>query len=324
MSDPVFSIITPTFRRPLLLKRNIISVRNQTFENYEQIIIDDADDKETERIVAGFNDERIIFLRHESGKGAAASYNTGIKASRGKFIVFLDDDDEYLPISLEKMHKRISQSGPDIGFIISGFSKVRDKGNGEEIVSSTIWPDHFSEKGEGLVAATSIGNGYGVCIKRECIDEIGLYDETIISGQDTDFLFRLAQNFDFGTIPEVLVKIHQHDYPQLTSDQNYLIRIESREKIIDRYGDFIKQFPALYYTHYKSYADLCYNYKLRQKGRKAMFAIIKNSSFRLLNFTDLFLYEITGKDTFTNCSKGIPRRIVRHLKNYFNLITGRK
>ena len=84
MSTPVFSIITPTFRRPLLLKRNILSVKNQTFENYEHIIIDDANDSETASIINEFEDKRIIFHQHETPKGAAGSYNTGIKLSRGQ------------------------------------------------------------------------------------------------------------------------------------------------------------------------------------------------------------------------------------------------
>jgi glycosyltransferase involved in cell wall biosynthesis len=298
MSKPVFSIITPTFRRPLLLKRNIKSVMNQTFEDYEHIIIDDACDKETFDVVTEFKDKRILFHQHKISKGAAGSYNTGIKLSGGQFILFLDDDDEYLPYFLKKIHDRFSQTGPKLGFVWAGISRIKDMDSGEIFLSSLTWPAQFSTKEQGLVAATSIGNGFGICVRKECIDIIGLYDESLIVGEDTDFLFRLAQNFYFETIPEILVKIHQHDGTQLTSDQNFISRAEGKEKVLGRYRDLLMQYPALYYIHHKSYADLCYKFKLKRKGRKTMLSIIKNTQFRILNFTDLLFYELFGKDTY--------------------------
>jgi glycosyltransferase involved in cell wall biosynthesis len=314
MSVPYFSIITPTCKRPLLLKRNIQSVRNQTFENYEHIIIDDANDRETGELVSGINDTRIIFHQHSSPAGAAGSYNIGIKMSAGDCILFLDDDDEFLPDFLVKMHARFSQSALNVGFIWTGISRIKDVDSGEEFLTSRIWPSRFKSKEEGLVAATSIGNGFGVAVRRKCIETIGLYDESLAVCEDTDFLFRLAQNFDFETIPEVLVKIHQHANPQLNSDRNFQVRVEAREKVLNRYNDFLKLYPELYYVHYKSYADLCYKFKLRLKGRKAMLSIIKNTTFRILNFMDLFFYELSGKDSVSFYLGSILNKLVRLLK----------
>lgn len=314
MTAPVFSIITPTFRRPLLLKRNILSVKNQTFENYEHIIIDDANDQDTAFTVNEFNDEKIVFHQHLTNKGAAGSYNTGIKASRGRFILFLDDDDEYLPCFLKKVHDRFLHSSQNIGFIWTGISRIKDTVTGEKLLFSLIWPSRFLTKVEGLVAATSIGNGFGVCVRKDCFETIGIYDESLTVCEDTDLLFRLAQNFDFETIPEVLVKIHQHGNTQLTSDNNYLSRAEGKEIILNRYHDFIAQSPELYYAHYKAYADLCYKSGLKRKGRKSMFSIIRKTPLKILNFTDLLSYEVTGKET-TNTYCGIKlRTIVRFLK----------
>jgi glycosyltransferase involved in cell wall biosynthesis len=314
MPVPYFSIITPTCKRPLLLKRNIQSVRNQTFGNYEHIIIDDANDRETGELVSGINDSRIIFRRHSSPAGAAGSYNTGIKMSSGECILFLDDDDEFLPEFLEKMHDRFSQAALNTGFIWTGISRVKDVDSVEEFITSRIWPSIFKSKEEGLVAATSIGNGFGVAVRRKCIEAIGLYDESLAVCEDTDFLFRLAQNFDSETIPEVLVKIHQHGNPQLNSDRNFQARIECREKVLNRYKGLLKSYPKLYYVHYKSYADLCYKFKFRLKGRNAMLSIIKNSPFRVLNFMDLLLYELTGKDTVSFYVGSKLNKVVRYFK----------
>lgn len=314
MTAPAFSIITPTFRRPLLLKRNILSVKNQTFENYEHIIIDDANDQETALIVNEFADERTVFLQNLTNKGAAGSYNTGIKTSRGQFILFLDDDDEYLPCFLKKVHDFFLHSSQNIGFIWTGISRIKDTVSGEKLLFSLIWPSRFSTKGEGWVAATSIGNGFGVCVRKDCFETIGIFDESLTVGEDTDLLFRLAQNFDFETIPEVLVKIHQHGTKQLTSDNNYLSRVEGKEIVLNRYHDFIAQSPELYFAHYKAYAELCYKSGFKKKGRKVMLSIIRKTPFKILNFTDLLSYEVTGKDTLnTYCGINL-KRIVRSLK----------
>ncbi len=315
MSTPVFSIITPTYRRPLLLKRNILSVKNQTFENYEHIIIDDANDPDTSSLVNEFEDVRIIFHQHKTSKGAAGSYNTGIKLARGRFLLFLDDDDEFLPCLLKKTHERFLNSGPDLGFLWTGISRVRDTESGETFLFSLVWPSSFSTKEEGLVAATSIGNGFGLCVKRNCIDKVGLYDESIIFGQDTDYMFRLARNFEFGTIPEVLVKIHQHDWSQLTDKSNDRIRLELRERILLKNLDLLLKFPKLYYTHYMVVVDSSYKLKLKQKGRKAICSIINKTPVKALNFTDLFFYELFGINTKDYYSKSILLKIVRFMRS---------
>jgi glycosyltransferase involved in cell wall biosynthesis len=311
---PVFSIITPTCRRPLLLKRTINSVIRQTFQDFEHIIVDDANDQETVNLINEYRDERIVSLKHTSPRGAAGGYNSGIKISKGRFILFLDDDDEYLPSFLEKIYNHFSQADKKVGFIWTGISRIKDTDTGESLLYSIVWPTRFTSKEQGLIAATSIGNGYGVCIRRECIDIIGLYDESIITGQDTDFLFRLARRFDFETIPEVLVKIHQHSYSQLTGKNNNLLRLELLEKILNKNQDLLSLFPKLYNIHYNAVARLYYNLKLKQKGRKSMFSIIKNNPFHILNYTDLFFYEWCGKDSFSFYNLSRIKKIIQFMK----------
>jgi glycosyltransferase involved in cell wall biosynthesis len=317
MSDinkPVFSIITPTYRRPLLLKRAIISVINQTFGNYEHIIIDDGNDPESELLVNGFEDKRIIFRQHQSPRGAAGGYNTGINLSNGEFILFLDDDDEYLPTFLDKMYNHFSHSDPNVGFVWAGISRIRDTISGEEVIDSQVWPSRFPTKELGMVEATSIGNNVGVCVRKWCIDAIGLYDESIIMGHDTDFLFRLARKFDFETVPEILVKIHFHGHSQLTNKKNNLVRLELREKILKNHQDLLKEFPKLYHVHYRTVVNLCYSLNLRQKGRKTLLSIIKNTPLNILHYTDLLTYELFGKDTLSLYYDSWLRKFLHILK----------
>jgi glycosyltransferase involved in cell wall biosynthesis len=313
-----FSIITPTCRRPELLRRSIQSVLNQTFTDFELIIVDDANDTETSELVKSFGDKRIIFSQHTKPLGAAGGYNSGIEIAGGKFILFLDDDDEYYPQMLEKVHEYFTKGGKDIGFIWTGILKVTDSVSGEKPLYSKIWPPHFSTKEQGLIAATTIGNGYGLCVRKECVEATGLYDVSLIMGQDADYLFRLVRNFEFETIPEVLVKIHQHEYSQLTNAGNNLKRLELREKILQKHSDLLLKYPGLYFIHYKHVVDLCYNLKLKKKGRKTLHSVIRNTPFRISNFTDLFFYEITGKGTSDFYYNSIFRRLFRFLNRELN------
>jgi glycosyltransferase involved in cell wall biosynthesis len=322
--QPVFSIITPTCRRPQLLKRTIYSVIKQTFSDFEHIIIDDANDRDTESLVNEIGDKRISFYQNNNSKGAAGSYNSGIKISKGRFILFLDDDDEYLPSFLEKMYNHFCHCGKNIGFIWSGISRIKDTVSGEEVILSRIWPSKFLTKEQGLVEATSIGNGFGVCIRKECIDIIGIYDESLIMGQDTDFLFRLAAKFEFETVPEVLVLIHQHGSSQLTNEKNNSARLEFKEKILNKHSHLLEEFPQLYYVHYKAVVSLCYNLKLKQKGRKRMLSIIKNNPFRISNFTDLLSYELFGKDTLSLLYESRLGKFVHFLKGKYLKLSSKK
>lgn len=318
MNNPVFSIITATYKRPKLLERAIRSVIAQTFCNYEHIIIDDANEAVTENLVRDFKDPRIVFLKHKKQQGAGASYNTGIKFSRGKFIIVLGDDDELFPPFLEKMQEQFSNGNENIDFIWTGIVRVKDMHlGGEEALMTQTWPARFKNKEKGLAAATSIGNGFGLCVKRECIEAIGLYDENLKFGQDTEFLFRLAKKFEFRTIPEVLVKIHNNNnYHQLTNSQNNIVRLKLYKKILWNHKDFLALHPWVYCIHYQRVVDLSYKLGLRIKGRKALMSIIEKKPLKLINYADLLFYELVGKNTMTVYSQSLTKKILHSLKIY--------
>ena len=108
--DITVSAIIPTYNRANIVIRAIQSVLNQTYQNFELLVIDDGSQDNTEEIVTGIHDNRIKYIRHEKNKGVAAARNTGIEAAKGEFIAFLDSDDEWLPNKLKRIRVRISLS----------------------------------------------------------------------------------------------------------------------------------------------------------------------------------------------------------------------
>lgn len=306
-TDPIFSIITPTYNRPELLKRAVQSVIDQSFPYYEHIIIDDGSVSDIFNLIREFSDPRIIFLKQDLNNGSSFSYNTGIKKSRGKYLLFLDDDDEYMPQFLERVYKSFSESVSYIDYLWTGVIKVKDTDSGEEELARLIWPSEFKNKEDGLAAATSIGNGYGVCVRREYVDQIGLYDESFIVGSDTDFMFRLATKGNFRTIPEILVKIHQHNAFQLTKYYG-AERIATKEIIFERYHDLLKKYPKVHSVHLKGFANDCYIYGEKKKGKKAIISSIKLCPFTLTGYFNFLSLELNGKNIGnTSFGKAIKR-----------------
>ena len=107
--NPLVSIVTCTYNRAHLLPRAIRSVLNQTYQNFELIIVDDGSIDNTEKVVKSFEDKRIIYHKHEMNKGVLAARNTGWDLATGKYWCNLDDDDELLPEALETAVKKLNE-----------------------------------------------------------------------------------------------------------------------------------------------------------------------------------------------------------------------
>ena len=93
---PTVSVIIPTYNRAYLIDRSIQSVLNQTYQDFELIVVDDGSTDNTEDIIRQFQekDKRIKYIKYDKNKGGSAARNTGIKNSVRKYIAFQDSDDE--------------------------------------------------------------------------------------------------------------------------------------------------------------------------------------------------------------------------------------
>ena len=98
---PVVSVIIPTYNRASDLKRALNSVQEQTFVNWEALVVDNNSEDNTDEIVIGFNDPRIKLFKINNDGVIAASRNKGIKEASGEYIAFLDSDDWWAPNKLE-------------------------------------------------------------------------------------------------------------------------------------------------------------------------------------------------------------------------------
>ena len=112
-NEPLISIIVPTFNRAHLLPRAINSILNQTYDDFEIIIVNDGSTDNTEEVVNSFDDSRIIYHHNEINKGVLNTKNTGFDLARGRYITKLDDDDELLPNALYEAMKEFEIASKD-------------------------------------------------------------------------------------------------------------------------------------------------------------------------------------------------------------------
>ena len=106
MNNPFFSVIIPTYNRANFLPIALQSVIDQTFDNWEIILIDDGSTDNTKNVVRSFNDDRIQYF-YQRNQERCAARNNGIEKSSGKYICFLDSDDYFIPTRLELLYKEI-------------------------------------------------------------------------------------------------------------------------------------------------------------------------------------------------------------------------
>jgi glycosyltransferase involved in cell wall biosynthesis len=116
---PFFSIIIPTYNRENKLSTPIQSILNQSFKNWELLIVDDGSTDTTKELVASFNQNNIHYF-YQNNRGKSAARNLGITKAKGKYICFQDSDDEYLPNHLQILFDYINENKQKVSFVRTG------------------------------------------------------------------------------------------------------------------------------------------------------------------------------------------------------------
>lgn len=116
MVESLVSIIMPTWNTERFIAEAIQSVLNQTYQNWELLIVDDCSTDNTEQVVASFKDDRIKYFHNEESCGAALTRNRAMREAQGEWIAFLDSDDLWMPEKLEKQIAFMRENGYTLSF----------------------------------------------------------------------------------------------------------------------------------------------------------------------------------------------------------------
>lgn len=216
------SVIITNYNRVSFIDRAIRSCLDQSLSvdvSLEIIVVDDGSTDDSLRLLEMFGDN-IILIKHEENLGVAAASNSGIKKSGGDYLIRLDADDflnKYaLQFSVSLLHEN-----DEFGFVYTDHYRVDARG--------------FKQEKKRLITDEDLYNhGAGVLFRREVVDKIGFYDESLANCEDYDFLVRMKKEFKGLYLPLPLYRYHIHgNNISLREDREIFKRIVKNNHGID-------------------------------------------------------------------------------------------
>lgn len=235
------SVVIPTYNRAELLSRTITSVLDQSFQDFEVIVVDDGSIDETEAIVSEYTDDRIIYLPHEVNKGPSAARNTGVKAAEGELIAFLDSDDELKPTFLERSIETLQAESSDCAGTFVALEVYRD---GEVVTHHGVTSTMSSPADLGPSVEAEARTG-GLVLRASVLTDVGPFDEDIAYMDDVAYWVELLQRYYLVGIDEPLYRYYQHD-DQLTGND-----AEKIEGLTGFFAEYQQDLSSAYRAQYR-------------------------------------------------------------------------
>jgi len=229
------SIVIPTRNRAELLSRAVRSVLRQTYPDWEVLIVDDASSDDTGEVVQRICDRRVRYWRHPVNEGVSAARNTAIAHSTGRYVAFLDDDDEWFPEKLANQIECFDTLSTAVGLIYSGHYMVM----GEiHPVPIEVGPVLRGRIFNGLLREGFLGHTSTIVVRAECFERVGLFDVTFRYEEDLDMWLRIAKAYEVDFVAESLVRAYlQGD----GYNQNYEAQVSGREAHLDKYWEYFEE-----------------------------------------------------------------------------------
>ena len=297
----LISIVIPTYKRSeFQITRAIDSCLNQTYKNIEVIIVDDNSNEldyrnQTKMIENKYKSNNLIFLYNSENLGGALSRNNGINKSNGKYIAFLDDDDEFLPTKIEKQYllmKEKEKVDPNVALIYCYKNIINTEGN---IVMTS---ENINFEGKCLfehlrncIETTSTW----FCNKEKLLN-VGLF-ENVKAHQDNILLMKLLGNgYSIYRTPDVLLNFYLHGGNGITKKNlNYIDYTIYMHEFKKQYYNQLtkKQIEEIEYYNCDRLFELYRENNLKNKAKSELKKIIFCHKFR--NHTIRLIFEFMFK-----------------------------
>jgi glycosyltransferase involved in cell wall biosynthesis len=288
----IVSVIMPVYNRANTIAFAINSVLFQIYQNFELIIIDDFSTDETCDKISQFKDHRIKLIKLTENAGPANARNFGIKASKGKFISFLDSDDEYDPDFLIESVRKLDLSPSSTGFIWTGTRFIVRKTG--LILSTGVWKPQLKESPYlTLLHSLHIGTNSGITVRREVFGKVGLFDDRLSAAEDTDFFLRASQQYAFDYIQEPLISVYRDDRDRLSKDFNKII--QAYRIILPKHSLEIQKSKHLRIKFNYKMMWLSYHTNCVKEARSHFSAIRKDKIISVRPWFLFFLFEFLGQ-----------------------------
>ena len=218
-NDARVSVVMSVYNGEKYLREAVDSILNQTFTDFEFIIIDDGSTDNTARILREYRDHRLISVHNSENRGQTRCLNQGLRIARGEYVARLDADDIALPQRLEQQLgflalnpsvvllgtwcECISETGTHVGF-------CKYPTDPNEILDSTVEMDPFAHP--------------SVVYRRDVALQEGGYPEQFVWAQDFALWLRLLRHYQAANLPAVLVKLRLHSRQMSVDPARVMLR----------------------------------------------------------------------------------------------------
>lgn len=244
---PKISVVMPVLNGEKYIKQSIESILVQTFKDFEFIIINDASEDNTEKIILSFNDDRIRYYKNEENIGIPRSLNKGIQLVKGKYIARMDADDISLPNRFEEQFNYL-ENNYDIALVGSWVEFIDENGN-----KKNIWkvPSDFLLIKFFLLSGNCLAHS-SIFFRKSFIDKIGGYNNDFKYSQDYELYLRMLSDFKLYNIPKVLLQYRHGVFDGYRRKQ----QIELARNILSNY---IKFYAKLSHEEFDAYFKILFN-----------------------------------------------------------------
>lgn len=228
------SVIIPTHNRPETLITALESLNKQCFKSFEVHVINDGGEDVSEIIAINWNFP-INYITYDKPQGAPYARNCGIKAAKGKYISYLDDDDIVLYNHLETLHNFL-ESTPSFKIAYTDSYRILleyHKNKYKEISKEIFHSQDFNR--DYLLVANYIAI-LNVMHEKKCLDKIGYFDENLTSHQDLDLWIRLSRHYEFAHIKKVTAQFYERDKGNSITSSNKERRLKTLEHLYEKHA----------------------------------------------------------------------------------------
>jgi len=224
------SVVIPAYNAERFLGEALDSVFAQGLDDPEVVVVDDGSEDDTTRIASDYGRGVRVLTQANAGSGRAR--NVGLRETSGELVAFLDADDIWVAEKSE-LQQHVLEQDPSLGMVFSDMVSFHDDGR--------EGARYFDERGfEGRCTPSSIFlhdmvSTPTVILRRTCLDDVGMFDESLPIGQDTDLWFRIALGYPFAVVNRPLVRRRFHD-ANITRNHRLLARctVEIWARYLDR------------------------------------------------------------------------------------------
>lgn len=230
MKQPLISVIMSTYNEEKYIETSLKSLLDQTFQEFEIIIVDDASTDNTRQLIQGLQDERIHLICNEENQGLTKNLNKALKCVTGKYIARMDGDDIAFPTRFEKQYQYMEKHPETM--LVSCYTKSF----GDSDLVFALPDDSEVLKVRMLVRPVYAHPGF--MMRRELIEAGYQYNEEYRTAQDYEFASRVAEKYKIGLVPEVLLlyRVHKKQISARAGNQQFNNADKIRKCQLERLG----------------------------------------------------------------------------------------